>query len=135
MLLLNECNSIRSSRISNMMKLAWDLALQSTEDCRHGCVIARKHRVLGVGWNKGKTHPVAAETHTQCIHAEMSAIIGVNENDLVGADLFVLRVKRSPGEPLGMSKPCGHCTKLITASQIKRVYFSNESGQVEMIRF
>lgn len=127
--------NMSTSRIVNMMEMAWDLALQSNEDCRHGCVIAKRSKVLGVGWNKGKTHPVAAATHTQCIHAEMAAIIGVNKEDLIGADLFVIRVKRSSGEPLGMSRPCKHCAKLIQAAQIKRVYFSTENGQVEMIKF
>jgi len=111
------------------------LASESQEDCRHGCVIANKWKILGFGFNKSKTHPVAVDTYTQCIHAEMAAIQSAKHKDLVGADLFVVRVKRSIGQPKGMSKPCEHCTKLIQNCGIKRVFYTNENGRVEMIKF
>jgi deoxycytidylate deaminase len=117
-----------------MMDTAIDLARHSKEPCRHGCIIAKRSRAIGYGWNKGKTHPAAVSCYSQCIHAELSAMIGVNRDQLIGADLFVARVKRSEGEPLGMSKPCPHCMKMIIAAKIRRIYFTNETGQVEMIK-
>lgn len=124
-----------SNRIGSLINFAADLAVESTEDCRHGCVIANKWKILSFGFNKAKTHPVAVETYTQCIHAEMAAIKSARQRDLVGADLFVVRIKRSIGQPRGMSRPCTHCMKLIQDSKIKRVFYTNKDGRVEMIRF
>lgn len=109
-------------------------AKHSTESCRHGCVIAKKRRIVGYGWNKGKTHPAAASCYSQCIHAELSAMIGVNREHLIGTDIFVVRIKRSKDEPLSMSKPCPNCMKIIRSAKIKRIFFSNVNGQIEMVK-
>ena len=123
-----------TSRVINLMNVACSLALRSTEDNRHGCIVAKKGRILGIGWNKDKTHPAAKHTFTQCIHAEMAAIVSVNKEDLVGADIYVARVKRCKGEPVGISRPCVHCMGLIRTSGIRRVYYTTNNGRVERIK-
>lgn len=105
------------------MHRATETSLKSMEPNRHGCIIAKKAKVLGRGWNKHKTHPAASQTHSQYIHAELAAIITVNQDDLKGADIFVARLMRN-NDWVGPSKPCDHCMKLIHLAGIKRIYYT-----------
>jgi deoxycytidylate deaminase len=116
------------------MDAAYRFALESDAPNRHGCTIARKNTLMGFGVNKQKTHPAAAHTISGHIHAEMAAIIMCKNTDLHGADLYTCRVMRKVGEARGMGKPCKDCMVLIRDAGIKRVYYTNINGEMEMIR-
>lgn len=114
-----------SKRETDLMAKAEKLAMMSELPNRHGCVIAERNKILGLGWNKDKTHPAASETISQHIHAELAAIIGVNTKDLRGSDIYVARMMRTKPQPVrGMSRPCEHCIKLIRKAGIKRMYYT-----------
>jgi len=66
------------------------------------------------------------------VHAEQNALISHKHYDTFkGTDLVVVRLGRDG--KIRMSKPCSECTKLIEAAKIKKVYFTNEAGNVEML--
>ena len=80
---------------------------------RHVAVIVKSGRILAVGRNRDKTHPVAVAFGDdgarilKSIHAELDAISRVkNKEQLRGATIYVARVGRS-GHP-GMSCPCSN---------------------------
>jgi len=123
-----------SSREQTLMRAAINAAEKSTEPNRHGAVTAKKGVLHSSGWNKNKTHPAATVYYSNCIHAELAAIIGVNKHDLVGMDIYVARRMRSKGEPLGMSRPCKQCLKMIRTAGIKRIYYTNRQGDWQMER-
>lgn len=114
------------------MRAAVNRAEKSVEPSRHGAVIARRGVLLSWGWNKNKTHPAATVYYSKCIHAELAAIIGINKVDLSGADIYVARKMRSKGEPLGMSRPCKPCMKMIREAGIRRVYYTDRDGNWQM---
>ena len=116
------------------MDAAYGLALNSDAPNRHGCVIARKNMLIGFRFNKQKTHPAVAHTMSKHIHAELAAIIQVKSASLRGADLYTCRAMRQHGEPRAMGKPCKECMKLIRKSHIKRIYYTNVDGEMEMMR-
>jgi len=116
------------------MKYAEKLANQSDCTNRHGCVIYKKNQLIGKGCNKDKTHPAAIYYYSGNIHAEFAAMITTNKKYLPGSSIFVVRIMRSKGEPLGISKPCKICMKMIRKAKIKKVYYTIEDGSWRMDR-
>lgn len=87
---------------------------------RLGAVLCDKNRIVAVGNNSYKTHPVLRHlTKWPCIHAEQDAIFSRGLDNCQGLDLYVCRVKRDGS--IGMSKPCAVCSKLIEAVGIRKV--------------
>lgn len=101
-----------------------------------GCCIVKKNRVLAVGINMVKSHPLQKqynayrpldENHIHNnIHAELDAIRKCQAKDLIGADIYVYR-EDSSGK-LRMCKPCEACTELIKKCGIKRIYYTDVDG-------
>ena len=106
--------------------LAKRLSLKS-DHCRYciGCVIVKKSKVVGVGYNQLKTHPKSPHDYNT-IHAEFSAILGVPVADLKGATVYVYRENKK-GE-LALAKPCKHCQKMLEGCGVKTVYYTVDKG-------
>jgi tRNA(Arg) A34 adenosine deaminase TadA len=92
------------------------------------CVISRGRKIVGLGFNKSKTHPKSM-AHYQNIHAEFSAILNGCEEDLEGCVAYVYRETKS-GD-LGMARPCSACYQALKRVGIKKVYYTTEQGYVE----
>ena len=116
------------------MSMAYELARDSECPNRHGCVIYKKSYSVGMGVNKDKTHPAAVCYYSGCIHAEFAAIVASSKKDLKGAHLYVARAMRSKGEPIGISRPCRMCMKMIRAAEIKKIYYTTRDGNWTMER-
>lgn len=99
---------------------------------RVGAVITKGGRVISTGVNKiGSSSKLKGKpTHSAFIHAEEAAILPLlqkgRQHQLVGATIYVSRILKN-GTP-ALSKPCPHCTKLIAAVGIKKVYYTTETG-------
>lgn len=103
-------------------ELAKALSTKSSYHHKIGAVVVKKNRVLGVGFNKPeKTHPKSTNEFNT-IHAELDAIIGVDDADLEGADIYVYR-EHANGKP-AMSKPCPGCHELIKRVGISNIYYT-----------
>ena len=114
-----------SKRDRSFLNLAIKIASSSTMRHQHGCVVVRSGRVLSIGINTSRNHPVQTETHRikiDCgLHAEVAAIKKCKNPS--GATLYVARVNKS-GEPR-LSRPCQNCQEYIELSGIKHVIFTN----------
>lgn len=102
----------------NYMRLAAKLASHSHCHHRHGCVIVRRGHILGVGFNKPKTHP---RSKSRSIHAELAAILNAGQ-DVAGASAFVVRINRRG--VLRNSKPCVDCMNLFAEVGISAIEWS-----------
>lgn len=110
-------------------RIAKAIAEKSPSRFRLGAVIARKGRVLSVGFNQmDKTHPRSANKYPY-LHAELHALIGLGLNQTKGSDLFVCRLTRNGEEAI--AKPCEYCMAAIRAAGVRRVYYSVVSGWIE----
>lgn len=114
------------------MKMAQMQAHKSEEPNRHGCIIAKRRTIVGLGCNKGKTHPAAVKCYSGCIHAELAAVLSANTSKLVGADIFVCRVYKQDYNEIGLSRPCIHCMDLIRRSKIKQIYYTTADGKIKL---
>jgi diaminohydroxyphosphoribosylaminopyrimidine deaminase/5-amino-6-(5-phosphoribosylamino)uracil reductase len=100
-------------------------SLSDHPNYRLGCVIAKKSRLLGIGFNQMKTHP---RSKSFTIHAELKAILN-SRCDLRGATAYVSRhTTLLPAS----AKPCRNCEELLIEAGIKRVFFTTPFGIGEM---
>lgn len=112
-------------------KLAEKLSSKSDYDAHKlGAVIVRKGNIIGLGFNRKRTHP-RSKTRFQNIHAELSAILNSSEEDLTGCSIYIFR-KTKLGD-LGTARPCEHCMNLIKSVGIEMCYYSTETGYKEEI--
>lgn len=111
------------TKLNRLADVARAAARLSPDWPQLGAVLVRGSRVISVGYNqRHKTHPKAA-TWTQSIHAEHSALLGV---DAQGADLLVYRALRNGATAL--AKPCPDCWRLLRRAGVRRVYYTTPTG-------
>ena len=119
-----------SNKQKAYMNVARYLATKSDLRHRHGAVVVKSGRVLGMGYNKARNAPhvvMEGRHRLDCgYHAEYVAIRDAGEKAR-GATIFVARVNKN-GDDL-LSKPCDNCQKLIVESGIKSVIFTYSHHQ------
>lgn len=114
------------------------VALSSPSNFRVGCLLLSRGKVLVSSTNTDiKTHPIQAHFASRAgldkkvyLHAEVRALLKpwASRCDT----LVVCRVNKK-GE-LCMARPCPVCQLAIAESSIKRVYYSTNQGDWEILR-
>lgn len=106
--------------------LAKKLSVKSTHPKHQlGCVLVNKNRIVGVGFNKFKTHTKSNHAF-QMLHAEVDALLGQDRSVLKGCDAYVYRETKD-GQP-AMSKPCQACQLALREAGIRNVYYTTDGG-------
>lgn len=134
-----ECQLKGGYKVTKKQKRFFDVAraVSKTSDhpkVRIGCCIVKKRRILSVGVNLMKSHPMQKKYNKyreltmdvnhihNNIHAEFDAVLKANPDELVGADIYVYREdfwgKRS------LCRPCEACMRLLKSRKIKAVYYT-----------
>lgn len=113
----------------------------STKRCNHVAIVTKRNRIVSIGTNSDKTHPmaktlkIAKQTETMCAELAAALKIGLSHKeglpDFSALTMTVVRVGNN-GE-LRMSKPCSACQKLLSMCNFKRVIYSNADG--ELVRY
>lgn len=103
--------------------IALQLAAEAEHDVTHQlcALVVSKNRVLSVGYNQPKTHPISSDTAQQQLHAEMDALLRCSDG-ADGAEIIVTRVKPS-GKP-GLAKPCDVCQGILRRFGVRRVFYT-----------
>lgn len=110
----------------NFFELAKKLSFKSDyPPHKLGAVIVKRNSIIGIGFNKTKTHP-KAKTRYKTIHAEMAAILNTRMEDLSGCSIYIYRETKD-GIP-ALAKPCEYCLELIKQVGIKNIYYSDTNG-------
>lgn len=120
--MLNEAVALAKANPTDLNKMA--------------AIIAKRKRVLGVGLNSRRSHPLqkifSRSDVKIALHAEISAIIDAlkkfDESDLSGATIFVARVLKNGRR--GIAKPCPICEKALRAYGIDTVYYTEYENAV-----
>lgn len=99
---------------------------------RLGCVIVNRGVPLNSGCNNmQKTHPRASRYEYPYLHAELDALIGVDEDDLRGSTVYVGRRRRDGAT--GLAKPCDHCMQEMRRVGVKCVFYTLNYGGIGYI--
>lgn len=115
------------------LELAKKLAETSTKYPRVGCLIVKKKRVVSMGVNTCKSHPLQKrlnhlrfedkwfDTCKHERHAEFNAVLAANES-LEGSSIYIARLNKDGLEMPSM--PCKACLELIRKHNIKKIIFT-----------
>lgn len=111
---------------THMIDIARKISYKSQYDkYRIGAVICDKSKILGIGFNRHKTHPKAPNKY-KFLHAEVDACLGIKENLLDRATIYVYREKKDG--TIGMAKPCVTCHGFLSAVGVKTMVYSTNEG-------
>jgi deoxycytidylate deaminase len=126
-----------TTRYQRFARVALALAAEIDHDMTHQlcALVVKRNRVLSVGYNSNKTHPMMS-TNMQQLHAECSAILKCPDGDLRGSDVVVARA-RAEGKA-GLAKPCAVCEGILRRCGVRRVFYTtnwdDDCPEIEEIR-
>lgn len=103
---------------------------------RHFAFILNKNKILKIGINRQKTHPILKNRkynygHWTKLHAEADAVIKSGEIDQSNNKMLTFRFDSSNN--LNIGKPCKFCMKLLKDCNFKTIVYSNELGKFEKL--
>jgi deoxycytidylate deaminase len=110
--------------------------------CRHFSFILDRNRIISIGMNSTKTHPLNLKynyvnkdnksiSDIVGTHSELNAVIRLGEEDCSRLTLINSRINRN--NMLDYSAPCSGCSDMIKQLNFKNVYFSNAQGKFDKI--
>ena len=113
---------------------AKELALKNNRSYHLAAILRRNGHVVRIGENTSKTHPrfrrqYSDGTWASHMHAEMNVLRFAQPGD----ELEVLRFKKC-GHDWTMAKPCQLCMEHIRSAGIKKVRYTNWSGEWEEMK-
>ncbi len=115
--------------------------IRATGQFFHTSSLIRKNRVVCIGWNNYlKGHPEKRfgkyenykgfpGTYKSSLHAEISSIIKLGEEDL--SDYVMVNIRVGNFNQITMSKACLNCQRVLKSLGLKSLYYSNEQGNFE----
>lgn len=107
--------------------------------------IVCRNRIISIGMNSMKTHPLQAKygknVHAVFLHAEIAAIKNalreIEVDDFSKCDIYIARIKKekpfSKKFVWGLAKPCSGCERAIAEFGLKRVIYTCDNGKYEVI--
>ena len=118
-------------KLINLMRTQ-TLDLVHDRNFKHCSVILRRSKVIAVGFNERRTHPLAKKYgyRDDFVHAELDAMLEVPKNKIHNLDLVNFRFN-SAGE-LRMAKPCEKCFPWVSAV-FRNIFYSDPDGNIVRI--
>ena len=103
---------------------------------RVGACLVNGRYVIKLGVNNDRTHPRMQrfnpdKSYAPGLHAEVDACMGIPDDVLEGSEIYVVRLTKT--DKWAMAKPCEICQKFLADAGIRRVYYSNENGEMESL--
>lgn len=117
--------------ISYMSKLE-KVVNEITHDirCKHAAYLVEKNKIISIGINKEKSHPLQKEfsrfTNMTYLHAEIDCLKSVNKFDINKTTLYILRIDKNGH--YANSAPCKGCQEYLNQIKIKRIVYSITKG-------
>lgn len=116
-----------------MYCLARNRATQNGHRFHVAAILRRGGKAIRLGINSNKTHPRFLRTYPDgTCAAHMHAEMDVLRFSQPGDELEVMRFRRADGR-LAMAKPCKYCMEHIKAAGIRKVWYTDESGEWKKI--
>lgn len=135
---------VSNNVLNTLAKIA---AANPTPAEKFAAAIVRNNTIISVGMNSMKSHPLQAKyaknPHAVFLHAEIDAIKNalreINVDEFYKTDLYICRVKKE--KPFtkkyisGLAKPCCGCERAIIAFGIKRVIYTTNCNDYEIVNY
>jgi len=117
---------------------------RSSQRCRHFSFIFDRSRLLSIGMNSGKTHPLNLRYNYVNrqndpigsfvgTHSEMSAVLKLGPKVRKGLIMVNTRINRN--DEMDFSFPCKGCMDMIEKLGFKSVFYTTKNKDFEVIEF
>lgn len=120
------------NQISNFANLAYPLCLEIPRQKKHVSLILHKNKIISIGRNYFKTHPIAKEIGYPFdeMHSELDAFRKVPKN-LRDENLILLNFRFNQFGEMRMARPCNLCTGWCK-EVFHTIYYSTNDGMQKM---
>lgn len=102
-----------------------------------GCIVVYKNKVISVGYNCTKSHPLQAKygkyrglvtPQPVSLHAEMAALLKIKDMDIDWKKVSIYIFKAHKDGSLANCRPCNACMSLIKELGIKNIYYTSQEA-------
>jgi deoxycytidylate deaminase len=110
------------------------IAMYSTIYNKHAAALIKNEKHISSGFNKFIKEVTIrkdniTQTHFKTLHAEVDALYSFHgKKNVKGMDIIVIRVNKN--NILKNSRPCNDCINKLNKLGIRKVYYSNEQGEI-----
>lgn len=117
-------------RVQRFVDLALPMCLEVPRAKKHVSMIVRKGRLLAVGTNAFKGHPLASRLgyRYEEQHSELNALLRCSERDR----LTLINVRYNRSGELRMARPCPLCLPWC-CTLFDQIYYSCPDGKVRLL--
>lgn len=127
---------MKTSKLPSLLDKCWELRhVPYGQRSKHFSFILYRNRIVSLGWNQKKTHPLAHKYGYEYpyIHSELHSILNFNGSlaDLESCELVNIRINRK-GKAL-LSKPCKDCKRLLRSFVFKNVFYTDNEGKLKCL--
>jgi len=133
-----------SMNIDRVIELSFALAgkYPYNKRCRHFSFIFERNRLISIGVNNPKTHPLNLKYNyvgkkqgkindVVGTHSEMSAVIKTGQENCKGLTIVNTRVNRN--NQLDYSYPCNGCWDMIKTLGFKKLLYTTKEQKFEIL--
>lgn len=115
----------------------------SDQRCRHFSFIINKKKIISIGFNNPKTHPLNLKhnfvnKYDHCIrqvvgtHSELNALLKLGYRDDY-SDLVLINTRVNRRNEIDFSMPCNGCKSMLEGMNFKKVFYTSRDGS--FVRF
>lgn len=109
-----------------------------------GCVVFYKKKIISMGFNCHKTHPLQKEYNKirfdgdetpHSLHAEMHALMPLRHMDIDWGKvkIFTYRICKNDPTKASLARPCPSCMAYMKNLGIKNMYYTTTEGPVHEV--
>ena len=128
-----------SKKEINLSNIAINIALESEQHFKLGCIIIKNGKVVCKNCNDKRSR--LNNRNFVCIHAEINCIHNLLKyekkyNKIKNYSIFVVRIGKDKDGNIILrnAKPCKYCSETIKKYGFKKIYYSNDDGNIEKIK-
>ena len=101
---------------------------------KHFTFVTRRNKIINLGWNDSKTHPMCKSYRSKSRHSETHAVISFRYDKKYLADYDFYNVRINNNNDVALSKPCFFCQEMLLTHGIKSIRYTNDQGVFEEMR-
>ncbi len=114
--------------IETLKKIAGNSPLQH----KHSACLMKGDKIITMGYNKYLKESIINNNIVKfSVHAEIDALCKLHKKLIKGHDILIIRISNSNScQYLKNSRPCNSCISKLKSKGIRKVYYSNEYGNI-----
>lgn len=122
-------DTMYNHKFEEPLRLLKKIAIESIVYYKHAAALISGDTILSSGANKFiKEVKINDQTYYRTMHAEITVFQRLPKKKVRGMDILVIRINKNLA--LRNSRPCAQCIDKLCKLGIRKVYYSNEDGQI-----